>query len=122
MLLLILLVVMASWFDNEDFSLAGLTQESHDVDIEVISSDEEPIDPEVNFKLLLKGTKALSNNISQISNFDDKILQLLQGQGHEGDTSLSEVNISQNSSISLSSSMASYETNFDVNLASLLCF
>ena len=114
-----LLLIMATWFDNEDFSLAGLTQESHEVDIETISSDEESVDSERNFRLLLEGAKALSNNVSQISNFDDKIFQLSYG-----DTSCSEVEISNfgESSISMASSMPSSGSNLHVSFSFFRCF
>ena len=62
---------------DDDYSLAGLTQESHENLNELISSDEnKPIDPKTNFRLLLKEARALANIPSQILNFDDKIFQL----------------------------------------------
>ena len=73
-----LLLVMA-WYDD-DYLLAGLTQESHESEIQSISSDNEPVDPESNFRLLLEGARALSTSKLQISNFDDKIFQLSHGE------------------------------------------
>ena len=82
-------------------SLAGLTQESHDVDVTTISSDDEAIDPEENFRLLLEGAWKLSNNISQVSHFNDKIFSL----SHRSNTTLDGSGFSQLYSNSMTSSM-----------------
>ena len=64
------------WDSDDNISLAGLIQESSDVDVTTISSDDETIDLEENFRLLLKGAHILSSNISQVSHFDNKIFAL----------------------------------------------
>ena len=106
--------LMASWYDD-DYSLAGLTQGSHENDIQSISSDDEPIDPESNFRLLLEGAKALSNNISQISNFDDKVFQLSHGESVELVSQGGDVTSSGYISNSMASSCPVSERSFDVS-------
>ena len=67
MYFLCVLLVMALFYDN-DYSLTGLTQEGHEVEIQDISSDDEP---ESNFRLLLEGARALSTSFYiQVSNIE----------------------------------------------------
>ena len=117
-----ILVAMA-WFDD-DYSLAGLTQEGHEIMIQTISSDEdEAVDAESNFRLLLEGARALSTNESQISNFDDKIFQLSHGESVASvSQGLSQLRRPQMSSNSMTSSMAGEESDVEVGLSFLLCF
>ena len=112
----ILCLAMAAWFEDDNFSLAGLTQESHDVDIETISSDDEPVDPEVNFRLLLEGERALSNNVSQVSNFDDKIFQLSHGSNTQNDRLEDRNDSSGYFSNSMASSTLTSVMDIDVSL------
>ena len=50
------LLIMAGYFDDNDFSLSGLTQEGHEVDVTVISDSEESDD---NLAGLFECAKAL---------------------------------------------------------------
>ena len=109
----LLMVIMAVWFGDEDFFLAGLTQENHDVDIETISSDDKP---ETNFKLLLGRAKVLSNNVLQISNFDDKIFQLSHGSTTQSEAGFA---ISGESSHDMVSSMVLSDNNLQVPITFL---
>ena len=53
-LLLVCVIVMANFFDDEDdFSLSGLTQEGHEIDVTVISDSDD------NYEGLLACAKAL---------------------------------------------------------------
>ena len=100
---LLLFVMVAGYDSDNNLSLAGLTQESRYVDVTTISSDEEPIHPEENFRLLLEGAHKLSSNMSQVSHFDDKIFAMSHG------STLSQLGeqFSQQSSNSMASSMVS---------------
>ena len=103
------------WYDD-NYSLAGLTQESHESDIQCISSDDEPLDPESNFRLLLEGVRALSMTKSQISNFEDKIFQLSHGESVASvSQGLNQLKCDENASNSLVSSMAEENMNFGLS-------
>ena len=99
-----LLVIMAvtGWDLDDNMSLAGLMQESREVDITTISSDDESINPEENFRQLLKGAHKLSSTFSQVSHFDDKIFPL----SHGSTSAASELEFSGSTSNSMASSMA----------------
>ena len=55
-LLLVVVVIMAMvGYDLDDnLSLAGLTQETREIDVTNISSDDEPFDPDENYRLFIK--------------------------------------------------------------------
>ena len=115
-------VFAMAWFDD-NYSLVGLTQ-GHENLIETISSDEdEPIDPETNFRLLLEGAKALSVNPAQISNFNDKIFQLYHGESVASvSQGMSQAKRPQDTSNSMALSMAAQEKEIDVSFRSPSCF
>ena len=46
-------MAMAGYDSKDNMSLAGLTQESKDVDVTNISSDDEPFDADANYRLLI---------------------------------------------------------------------
>ena len=121
MYFLCVVLVMVSFYDD-DYSLAGLTQEGHEVEIQDISSDDEPLDPESNFRLLLEGARALSSSESQISNFNDKIFQFSHGDSVDMVShSLSQIKRPQNASL-MASLMASQESDVHVSFSFLSCF
>ena len=65
-----ILIIMASYIsDDEEYSSLCLTQESREINIMDISSEDDG--DKTNFELLLESARELST--SQISNFDDKI-------------------------------------------------
>ena len=109
------LFVMASFYDD-DHSLAGLTQEGHEVEIQDISSDDEPIDAESNFRLILEDAKALSSSETQISNFDDKIIHLSYGEWSVSQ-GLSKIKRPQKFSNSMASSMVSLDSEINVSFS-----
>ena len=84
-----ILIIMASYIsDDEEYSSLCLTQESREINIMDISSEDDG--DKTNFDLLLDSARELST--SQISNFDDKIF------GMEDNTQLSVGNESTPSS------------------------
>ena len=103
LVLLLEIVVMAmAGFDSDDnMSLAGLTQESRDVDVTTISSDDEQFDPDTNYRLLIEEACKMSRNFSQVSHFDDKVFSL----SHGSRSNESEMEFSQQSSNAMASSM-----------------
>ena len=103
LLVLVVISVMAmAGFDSDDnMSLAGLTQETREVDVTTISSDEEPVDPDVNYRLLLQEAGKISRNFSQVSHFDDKVF----GMSHGSRSNESQMEFSQESSNAVASSM-----------------
>ena len=112
---------MTSFYDG-DYSLAGLTQEGHEVEIQDISSDDEPLHPESNFRFLLEGARTLSMSESQILIFNNEVFQLSHGNLVDTVSNrLSQIKRPQNSSNSMASSMASQDKNIDVILSFLSC-
>ena len=102
--------------------MAGLTQKGHEVEFQDISSDDKPLDPESNFRLLLEGAEALSMSESQISNFDDKIFQLTHSDSVDTVShGLSQIKRPQNASKSTASSMASPDSDVHVSFSFLSC-
>ena len=101
-----------------------MNQESHENIIQSISSDEDkPIDPDTNFRLLLEGAMAISNNASQISFFDDKIFQLSSGESVTSvSQGLTQLKRSESLSNSMALSMAGQDSKIDVSFRSLSCF
>ena len=74
-----LIMAMAGYDSDDDLSLAGLTQESHEIDVTTISSDNESFDPDANYRLLLEEARKISTSFSQVSNFDDHIFAMSHG-------------------------------------------
>ena len=97
----ILVMAMAGFDSDDNMSLAGLTQETHDVDVTTISSDEEPFDADENYRLLIEEARKISSNFSQVSHFDDKIF----GLSHGSRSDASELEFSQQLSNAMTSSM-----------------
>ena len=71
-----LIMAMASYDSDDNLSLAGLTQESHEIDVTTISSDDESFDPDANYRLLLEEAHKISTSFSQVSNFNDHIFAM----------------------------------------------
>ena len=53
---------MAGYNSDNNLSLAGLTQETHEIDVTTISSDDESFDPDANYRLLLEEACKISTN------------------------------------------------------------
>ena len=84
-----ILIAMASYLSDEDeYSIGIMTQESKEINVMDISSEEES--EKTNFELLMENARQLSG--SQISNFDDKIFGMVD------DSTLSDGNKSEPSS------------------------
>ena len=73
-----LIMAMAGYDSDDNLSLAGLTQESREIDVTTISSDDESFDPDANYRLLLEAHK-ISMSFSQVSNFNDHIFAMSHG-------------------------------------------
>ena len=73
LVVIFVIMVMVGWDSDDNMSFAGLTQESRGLDVTTISSDDKPLDPDENFRLLIEGAHKLSSHISQVSHFDDKV-------------------------------------------------
>ena len=73
------IMAMAGYDSDDNLSLAGLTQETHEIDVTTISSDDESFDPDANYRLLLEEAHKISSNFSQVSNFDDHIFAMSHG-------------------------------------------
>ena len=112
---------MAGSFDDDDFSLSGLTQEGHEVDVTVISDSEESDD---NLAGLFECAKALetgkkSNETSKREESMAVTEPSPEGNVPEGRP---EGSVQENASSGLNvsnrmaSSMAGQEKNFDVSL------
>ena len=71
-----LIMAMAGYDSDDNLSLAGLTQESREIDVTTISSDDESFDPDANYRLLLEEACKISTSFSQVSNFDDHIFAM----------------------------------------------
>ena len=74
-----LIMAMAGYDSDDNLSLAGLTQESREIDVTTISSDDESFDPDANYRLLLEEARKISTSFSQVSNFDDHIFAMSHG-------------------------------------------
>ena len=72
-------MAMAGYNSDDNLSLAGLTQETREVDVTTISSDDEPFNPDANYRLLLEEAHKISTNFSQVSNFNDHIFAMSHG-------------------------------------------
>ena len=84
-----ILIAMASYLsDDDEYSIGVLTQESKEINVMDISSEEES--EKTNFELLIENARQLSG--SQVSNFDDKIFGMVD------DSQLSDGNKSEPSS------------------------
>ena len=68
-----IIIVMASYLsDDEEYSSLVLTQESREINVMDISSEED--EGKSNFELLLESARELTS--SQVSNFDGKIFEM----------------------------------------------
>ena len=74
-----LIMATASYDSDDSLSLAGLTQETCDIDVTIISSDDESFDPDANYRMLLEEAHKISMSFSQVSNFDDHIFAMSHG-------------------------------------------
>ena len=114
------LFVMAGSFDDDDFSLSGLTQEGHEVDVTVISDTEESDD---NLAGLFECAKVLETGkkSNETSNGEESMSVTEpspEGNVPEGwpEGSVQEiVSSGLNVSNSMASSMAGQEKNFHVS-------
>ena len=98
-----LIMVMAGYDSDDNLSLAGLTQETREIDVTTISSDDEPFNPDANYRMLLEEARKISSNFSQVSNFDDHIFAM----SHRSTASPSQSGFVEQSSNSVASSMVS---------------
>ena len=70
------IMAMAGYDLDDNLSLAGLTQETCEIDVTTISSDDESFDPDANYRFLLEEARKISTSFSQVSNFDDHIFAM----------------------------------------------
>ena len=110
------IMAMASYDSDDNLSLAGLTQETREIDVTTISSDDESFDPDANYRLLLEACK-ISTSFSQVSNFDDHIFAMSHGSA----TSETQSGSLENFSNSVASSMVSNSKYFYVYFSSKRC-
>ena len=73
------IMAMAGYDSDDNLSVAGLTQETREIDVTTISSDDESFDPDANYRLLLEEASKISTSFSQVSNFDDHIFAMSHG-------------------------------------------
>ena len=115
-LCVIALFVMAGSFDDNDFSLSGLTQEGHEVDVTVISDSEETDD---NLAGLFECAKVLETGkkSNETSNREESMAVTEPSpEGNVPKGSVQEmVSSGLNVSNSMASSMAGQEKNFYVS-------
>ena len=71
-----LIMAIASYDSDDNPSLTGLTQETREIDVTTITSDDESFDPDANYRLLLEEAR---KSFSQVSNFDDHIFTMSHG-------------------------------------------
>ena len=96
-------MAMAGYNSDDNLSLAWLTQETREVDITTISADDEPFDPDENYKLLIEEACKISTNFSQVSNFDDHIFAM----SHRSTSTPTQGGVLVEPSNSMASSMVS---------------
>ena len=110
------LLIMAGSFDDDNFSLSGLTQEGHEVDVTVISDSEESDD---NLAGLFECAKALETGkkSNETSNREESMpVTEPSPEGNVPEGSVKEMAPSGlNVSNSMASSMAGQEKNFHVS-------
>ena len=92
---------MAGYDSKDNMSLSGLTQESKDIDVTNISSDDEPFDADANYRLLIEKARKISSNFSQVCHFNDKVF----GMSHRSTSTASDMDFSKENSNSMTSSM-----------------
>ena len=98
-----LIMAMAGYNSDDNLSLAGLTQETREIDVTTISSDDESFNPDANYRMLLEKAHKISTSFSQVSNFDDHIFTMSHGSAASQTQSDSVGNFSN----SVASSMVS---------------
>ena len=114
------LLIMAGSFDDDNFSLSGLTQEGHEVDVTVISDSEESDD---NLAGLFECAKALETGKKSNETSNREESMPVTEPSHEGNVpegrpewSVKEMVPSElNVSNRMASSMAGQEKNFHVS-------
>ena len=94
-----LIMAMAGYNLDDNLSLAGLTQETCEIDVTTISSDDEPFDPDANYRILLEEARKISSNF----NFNDHIFAM----SHRSTASPTQSGFVEHSSNSVASSMVS---------------
>ena len=98
-----LIMAMAGYDLNDNLSLAGLTQETREIDVTTISSDDESFNPDANYRLLLEEAHKISTSFSQVSNSDDHIFAM----SHRSAASQTQSDSVENFSNLVASSMVS---------------
>ena len=91
-------MAMAGYDSDDNLSLAGFTQETFEVDVTTISSDDEPFDPKENYMLLIEEACKINSNFSQVSHFDDHIFAM----SHRSTSSSTQGGVLGKSSMALS--------------------
>ena len=111
---------MAGSFDDDDFSLSGLTQEGHEIDVTVISDSEES---DSNLAGLFECAKALETGVKSVETSKREESMVVteavteasaaeeRSEGHVLEIVSSGLKLSN----SMASSMAGQEKNFDVS-------
>ena len=97
------IMAMEGYNSDDNLSLAGLTQKTCEVDVTTISSDDEPFNPDANYRLLLEEACKISTNFSQVSNFDDHIFAM----SHRSTSTPTQGSVLVESSNAMASSMVS---------------
>ena len=112
---------MAGYFgDDDDFSLSGLTQEGHKVDVTVISDSEESVD---NFVGLLECVKVLETGKKHVETLKSEDMTKhakvnvaeVHAKGALLELPSSGVKVSNN----MASSVSDHEKNFDVSFINI---
>ena len=112
-----ILIAMAGYNLDDNLSLAGLTQETREIDMTTISPDDEPFDPDENYRLLIEEACKISSNFSQVSHFDDHIFAM----SHRSASSLTQGGVLVDSSNTMASSMVGNFKHFYVDFSEKRC-
>ena len=98
-----LIMAVAGYDSDDNLSLVGLTQETHEIDVTTRRSEDEPLQPDANYRMLLEEAHKISSNFSQVSNFDEHIFAM----SHGSTASPTQSGFVEQSSNSVASSMVS---------------
>ena len=112
-----LITAMAGYDSDDNLSLVGLTQETREIDVTTISSDDESFDPDANYRLFLEEARKISTSFSQVSNFDDHIFAM----SHGSDASQTQSDLVGNFPNAVASSMVSNLKYFYVHFSLKRC-
>ena len=112
-----IVMAMVGYDLDDNLSLAGLTQETHEIDVTTISSDDESFDPDANYRLLLEEARKISMTFLQVPNFDDHIFAM----SHRSMSTPTESGFVGDSSNTVASSMVSNLKYFNIYFSEKRC-